>query len=86
MDALDDIVLGHNFKKFLPGFTAIQLIGVVFIPLLVISSLPQLTLIDGFIGSCLGVYAMPRVFVGLAKKGLLGENWDNDGLKNNPYL
>ncbi len=86
MGTLDDVVLGHDFKKFLPGFTAIQLIGVVLAALLVFSSLPQLPLIDGLIGACLGVYLMPRIFIKLAKKGLLGKNWDENGLTNNPYL
>jgi len=86
MNLIESVVLPKDFSKFLPGFRAAEFFTVILIAVLILSRHPSLNFMPALIGGLIGIYAMPRLFLFAAKKGLLGENWDKDGLRNNPYI
>lgn len=85
MNKFDSLVLGRDFERFLPGFRSIEYLAIIFISAFVISGHADASLMSILAGGLFAAYLIPRAFLVLAKHGLLGKNWDKDGLVNNPY-
>lgn len=62
-----------------------EFLAIILLASFVLSGHPSLDILPVIGGGLLGFYLLPRLFLFLAKKGLLGNNWNKEGLRNNPF-
>jgi len=80
MTTFRSVVLGSHFDDFLPGFRLMEYLAIILFASLVASGHADAPFIVIILGGAAGACFIPRLFLFLAKHGMLGKNWDEKGL------